>query len=55
MRTIVFRSAIFLFALFPLSAAGQGPAGRVTQIDAVSVSPNRFKVLGSRSFSTTRT
>jgi len=43
--TIAFRSAIFLFALFPLSAVGQAPAGRMTPIDAVSASPDRFKVL----------
>ena len=43
--TIAFLSAIFLFVLLPAIAAGQPPAGRVTQIDAVSVSPDRFKVL----------
>jgi quercetin dioxygenase-like cupin family protein len=45
MCTIALRSAIVLVVLFPLSAAGQAPAGRVTPIDAVSVSPDRFKVL----------
>ncbi len=45
MPTIALRNAIFLFALVPVSAAGQTPAGRVTHIDAVSVSPDRFKVL----------
>jgi len=45
MLRIAFRSAIFLVALLPVSAAGQAPAGRVTQVDAVSVSPDRFKVL----------
>ena len=42
---IALRSVIVLLALFPLPSAGQAPAGRVTQIDAVSVSPERFKIL----------
>jgi quercetin dioxygenase-like cupin family protein len=45
MRTIALRIAIVLVVLVPLSAAGQTPAGRMTPIDAVSVSPDRFKVL----------
>jgi quercetin dioxygenase-like cupin family protein len=45
MLRIAFRSALFLVALLPFSAAGQAPVGRVTQIDAVAVSPDRFKVL----------
>jgi quercetin dioxygenase-like cupin family protein len=45
MLRIAFRSALFLVALVPFSAAGQAPVGRVTQIDAVAVSPDRFKVL----------
>ena len=44
MLTLVVRSAI-VFLLFPLTAASQAPADRVTPIDAVSVSPDRFKVL----------
>lgn len=45
MLTIALRRAIVLVALCPLSAPGQAPAGRATPIDAVSVSPDRFKVL----------
>jgi quercetin dioxygenase-like cupin family protein len=41
---IAARIAVFV-ALWPMSAAGQVPAGRMTQIDAVSVSPDRFKLL----------
>jgi beta-alanine degradation protein BauB len=42
---IALRSAIFLFALVTVPAAGQAPADSVTQIDAVAASPDRFKVL----------
>ncbi len=45
MRSIAFRTALVLAVLFPLSAAGQVPTGPVTPIDAVSVSPDRFKIL----------
>ena len=45
MRTIALRIAIVLVVLFPLSAAGQAPAVRATPVDAVSVSPERFKIL----------
>ena len=44
MLTFAFRSALVLL-LFPMSAAGQAPVGPVTPIDAVAVSPDRFKVL----------
>ena len=44
MRKLALRSALVLL-LFPLSAVGQAPPGPVTQIDAVVVSPDRFKVL----------
>ncbi len=44
MLTFALRSAIVLL-LFPLSAAAQTPTGPATQVDAVSVSPDRFKVL----------
>lgn len=45
MFTTTLRGAFFLLALVPVSAAGQAPAGRITAIDAVLVSPDRFKVL----------
>ena len=45
MFTITLHIAVFLFALAPVPAAGQAPAGRITAIDAVLVSPDRFKVL----------
>lgn len=45
MFTITIRRAVFLFALVHVPAAGQAPAGRITAIDAVLVSPDRFKVL----------
>ncbi len=38
------RRAIFFFALFSLSAPGPAPAVQAT-LDAVSVSPDRFKIL----------
>jgi quercetin dioxygenase-like cupin family protein len=44
MLKFAFPSALVLL-LLPLSAAGQAPAGPVTRIDAVAVSPDRFKVL----------
>jgi quercetin dioxygenase-like cupin family protein len=44
MLKFAFPSALVLLPL-PLSAAGQAPAGPVTRIDAVAVSPDRFKVL----------
>lgn len=45
MLTITIRRAVFLLALVQAPAAGQAPAGRITPIDAVLVSPDRFKVL----------
>jgi len=36
---------IFLLALLPVSLAGQAAAGLIAPIDAVMVSPDRFKVL----------
>jgi quercetin dioxygenase-like cupin family protein len=44
-RITLRRCARILFLLLPLTALGQAPSGRVTQIDAVSVSPDRFKTL----------
>ena len=44
MFTFALRNALILL-LFPLSAAAQTPVGPVTPIDAVAVSPDRFKVL----------
>ena len=44
MRITIVLGAVVLIALVPLSAAGQAPAS-VRSIDAVSVSPDRFKIL----------
>ena len=44
MTGFVLRGTLVLL-LFPLSVAGQVPAAAVTPIDAVAVSPDRFKVL----------
>ena len=43
--TITCRTTVVLFAVVSVSVAAQAPVGGVTQIDAVLVSPNRFKVL----------
>ena len=46
MKILVLAATLVVLALLlPLSAAGQTPAGPVTPIDAVSVSPDRFKIL----------
>lgn len=45
MPTTFLRRILFLLTLGPLSAAGQTPAGTATPIDAVSASPDQFKVL----------
>lgn len=45
MRTSILLVTIFLCAMAPLSAEGQTAAGRISSIDPVVVSPDRFKLL----------
>ena len=45
MRTTPILGAIFLVALIPLFADGQTPISNSRSIDAVAVSPDRFKIL----------